>query len=334
VRSAAVRAVVLVASAAAAASLPGRALAQQPSATGAAGSGAITVTARASATDVSVGQQFAVDVEASGPAGATFTFPASAGDDKVELRLAPPPADAPPPPNRRTYRATAFVLEDATVPAVTVGYRQADGATGSDSSRPIPLHIVSLLPKDPGGQKPADIRPPVGIPFGAPFYVACGAAAALIAALVVLLLRRRRRPRRVEASAAPPVPADVEALSALDELAASGLLDGERFKEFYVALAETAKRYLERRLGAAVLEMTSAETIAFLRDHELGRDLLPAVRDLVHTADFVKFARGAAADETGKRHLAAARAMVEGLEVRLRAAETPATAKNTGREAA
>ena len=111
------------------------------------------------------------------------------------------------------------------------------------------------------------MRPPVGIPVGAPFLVACGVVLAGIAALLVVLLRRRRKPATVVEVEAPPVPPDVEARSALDRLAGSRLLSEERFKEFYVALAELAKRYLERRLDAAVLEMTSSETIAFLRDH-------------------------------------------------------------------
>jgi hypothetical protein len=314
--------------------LPGLAHAQAVPATQEAAAGAFKVTARAGATDVSVGQQFTVDVEATGPTGTTFAFPESAGNDKVELRLAPLPPGAGPVPNRRTYVASAFVVEDAVVPAVTVGYRQPGGATGSASSQPIPLRIVSLLPKGAEGRNPADIRPPVSIPIGAPFLAACGVAVALAAALVVVLVRRRRRPRAAIVPAATPFPPDVEANSALDALAARRLLDEERFKEFYVTLAETAKRYLERRLGAAVLEMTSAETIAFLRDHEHGRDLTPAVRDLVHTADFVKFARGAAAVDTARRHLTAVRAMVEGLETRLRAVEAAAPAVKAGKEAA
>ena len=79
------------------------------------------MTARAATADVSVGQPFMVDVEAAGPAGTTFTFPESAGDDKVELRLEAPAADARPAANRRTYRAAAFALADTAVPPITVG---------------------------------------------------------------------------------------------------------------------------------------------------------------------------------------------------------------------
>lgn len=327
----------VVAAIVAAASWPGQGSAQQVADSQKPATNLIKVTARASTTDVSIGQQFTVNVEVTGPPGATFTFPESAGDDKVELRLSPPPTDAMPSPKRRTYRAAAFVLEGAAVPAVTVGYRQADGSTGTGASQPIPLRIVSLLPKDPEGQKPADVRPPQGIPIGTPFWVACALAVAGSAAVVALLLRRRRRPSVIAAPVEPPVPPDVEDRVALDHLEGSRLLSDERFKEFYVALTELAKRYLERRLDAAVLEMTSSEAIAYLRDHQHGRDLVPTLRDLTHTADFVKFARGAAAIETGQRHLVAVRRMVDDLEARLRAAETAAseaaTAK-TGREAA
>ena len=94
------------------------------------------------------------------------------------------------------------------------------------------------------------------------------------------------------APSVPELPPDAEALRALDALAAQDLPARGEYRAFYIALTLVAKRYLERRLAAPVVEMTSAETLAFLRGHAHGGELLPIVRDLAEAADRIKFANG------------------------------------------
>ena len=186
------------------------------------------------------------------------------------------------------------------------------------------------MPKDAAEQKLADIHGPAQVGIGAPFWVALGLLALLVGALVVWLLRRRRR---VAQPAAPPVPAappDVEALQALDALAAEGLPGQGALRPFYIRLTAIAKRYLERRLGAPVLEMTSAETLAFLRTHAHAGEFLAAVRDVAEAADRIKFARGEGLGAEADRHLAAMRALVPALEAKL---VPPAPAERDGRAA-
>src|SRR5262249_38114719 len=154
-----------------------------------------------------------------------------------------------------------------------------DGTQGQASSAALKLRITSLLPKDPGQQQLADIREPQALAIGVPFWVAAGSLLLLLAGLVTWLVMRRR-PLPAVAPAPPPRAADAEAREALDRLAASGLLAGGAFRAYYIALAEIAKRYLERRLGAPVLEMTSTEMVSFLRDHPQGRGLAGPVREL------------------------------------------------------
>ena len=284
----------------------------------------VKVTAEASATEVSVGQRFVVTVEASGPAGTAWTFPAEPGDEKVALRPAPA---QPPGGHAFAYEAAAFAVGEVSVPGTVVKYRLPDGSEGEARSEPIPLRIVSLLPKEEAERALADIRGPVKLPLGAFFWGGL-ALAATAAAAAILLFRRRRRPKIVAAPVRPDVPPDVEALAALDALAASELIAAADLKPFYVALAEIAKRYLERRLGAPVLEMTSAEAIAFLRDIVPARELTPPLRDLMLAADQIKFARGHSERVTAERHLVAVRAVVTVLEARLRPTETPALEKS------
>jgi len=291
--------------------------------------GPVSVKATASKTELTVGEAFTVDVKATGPAGTTYTFPGEAATDTFELRT--PSADAkggPAPavePGTHRYEAAVFALGEASLPPIPVRYRLPDGAEGETSTEPVALKVVSLLPKDPQEQKLADIRGPQAVGIGRAFWVALGTSLVLAAGLATWLVRRRRRVEAPRAVPVPELPADVEALRALEALAASGLASRGEFRSFYIRLAEVAKRYLERRLGAPVLEMTTAETLAFLRGHAHGGDLVPVVRDLAEAADRIKFAKGQGLAQEAERHLAAVRALVPALEVLLRpAAAEPA----------
>ena len=191
-------------------------------------------------------------------------------------------------------------------------YRLADGTEGEASSEALSLKVATLLPKDPQEQKLADVRGPAPVSIGRAFWVALGVALALVAALVAWIVHRRRSKGAPPAAAVPDLAPDAEALRALDALAAAGFLARGEYRSFYIRLAEVAKRYLERRTGAPVLEMTTAETLAFLRGHPHGGDLLPVMRDVAEAADRIKFAKGQGLSQEAERHLAAVRALVPG----------------------
>jgi hypothetical protein len=291
-----------------------------------------SVSARVSRDEVSVGEPFTVELRASGPDGTTWMFPPQAGSDAVELVTEPAPspspgASAPPPPAPGTwrYRATVFAVKDVAVPPITVRYRLPDGGEGEATSASVRLRLRSLLPKDPKEQTLADVRPPLPLSIGWPFWAGLGLLLSSVAALVWLVARRRRRATPLAAPAAPALAPDAEALQALDALGASDMLARGEYRPFYIALAEVAKRYLERRLDAPVLEMTSTETLGFLRGHAHGGPLVATMRDLMGAADQVKFARGAGQAAEARRHLDAARAVIATLEARLR----PAAAERT-----
>jgi hypothetical protein len=281
--------------------------------------GPVAVVATAGKSAVGIGEPFAIEVRASGPAGTTYTFPGELSDDTVDLRT--PPADpksAPPAPGVHRYQASVFSLNQAQIPPIPVRYRLPDGTAGEAATAPLDLKVTSVLPKDPEQQKPADIRGPLPVSIGPAFWIALAALVVCLAALAAWLARRRRRPTPAAAApAAPPVPPDAEALRALDALAASGLLASGEYRAFYIQLTAVAKRYLERRLGAPVLEMTTAETLAFLRGHPSADDLLPTVRDVAGAADRIKFARGEGLVAEAERHLGAVRRLVATLEERL-----------------
>jgi len=269
------------------------------------------VTARAAKAEVSVGEAFAVEVRAEGPPGATFVFPPEVTDETAQLTAVPGEGSV------RRYRAAVFALEDAKVPPIPVQYRLPDGTTGTATTAAIPLQVRTLLPKDKEAQKLADVRPPVRLSIARLFWIAVGILAVLVLGCGVWLWMRRRRRA---APAAPPVPAmspDQEARQALAALAASGRLARGEYRGFYIELTSIAKRYLERRLSAPIVEMTTAEMLACLRQQALTSEMGPLLRDVSGAADRIKFARGDGLTEEGERHLQAVGELVDGLEARL-----------------
>jgi LPXTG-motif cell wall-anchored protein len=281
--------------------------------------GPVTARATASRAEVSLGEAFEVRVAVAGPAGTTWTFPDQAGDDSVELRLEPEAPLADPgtaPPSSRRYRATAYVLDDARVPPIAVRYRAPDGSSGEVRTEPLSLRVLSVLPKDPKQQGLSDVRGPVALSIGWQFWAALVGIVALLGGAILMLLRRRRRRRGPAPATGPEVPPETEALSALARLEASGLLAADDLRAFYIDLTEIVKRYLERRLAAPVLEMTSSEMAALLRDHPKARDVAAPVRDLTAAADRVKFAHGRALEDEARQHLSQARSAVQTVEER------------------
>jgi hypothetical protein len=282
----------------------------------------VTAVAKPAKTDVAVGEPFTLTVTAQGPPGTELVFPGAFQDETFEMR--PVPA-ARPKPGEETYQAAVFTLKDAAVPSLEVSYRLPDGTRGKVQTAAVPLHVRSLLSHDPKEQQLADIRPPVALSVGRAFVVALGLLAALLL-FAGYWLWRRGRPVATPAPAAPTVPPDVAALTALDRLAAR-----EEYRTFYIQLTEIAKRYLEARLNAPVLEMTTAEMMALLRQDIQGAELADLMRDVSGAADQIKFARGQGGHALAEGHLGAVRRMISAVEARRRPpVAAPAATSATG----
>jgi len=291
------------------------------------------VVAKASRAEVSVGERFIVEVRGSGPPGIAFAFPGDVIQEGFELHtMADSSARAPggraagrtpaearnTPPGTHRYRAALFAIGDAQIPPIPVRYRLADGTIGEIATAPIPLRVVSLLPKDQDQQKLADVRGPVGLSLGRAFWIGLVALILLLGALAWWIVSRRRRTLPEAAAPVVALEPDDEARRALDALVASGRIARGEYRPFYIELTAIAKRYLERRLGAPIVEMTTAETLAHLRATPAAEDQATVMRDLTGAADQIKFAKGLGLLEESERHLAATRRMVDELERRLR----------------
>jgi hypothetical protein len=138
-------------------------------------------------------------------------------------------------------------------------------------------------------------------------WLALGAAAGLLVAWLVL--RWMRRPRPVPPPPPPRVPWEV-AFERLHEARHAGLLEMQRFSDFFDRVNDAVREYLGARFGFDGLESTTDETLAALRRLPHFGLPMPEVAGFLQHCDLVKFATLTPTLEECERALVAAERMV------------------------
>lgn len=116
------------------------------------------------------------------------------------------------------------------------------------------------------------------------------AAIAIVAAIYLLLRYRDDKPiiRRIKIE--PKVPAHIRAISDIEELRQAGGPHSEDSKAYYTQLTDILREYINDRFGFNATEMTSYEIMERLEESR-DKESLGELRDLLSTADMVKFAK-------------------------------------------
>lgn len=214
--------------------------------------------------------------------------------------------------SERWWSLVTYETGEHAIPGPTIQYRVGDGELQSVAAPDATVSVQSVLDA-PGGTPPSevrDIRGPVEVPrdYTPLYWIAAGVLALL--ALVALLLRRLRRPAPVPV--APPRPAHALALEALVQLRAAGLIEADRYEEYYVRLSGIVREYIEARFRVRAPEMTTEE---FLQAAQHRAQLAPPQRALLGQflgeADLVKFARHHPAPADAERAWDAAHGFVQ-----------------------
>jgi hypothetical protein len=109
----------------------------------------------------------------------------------------------------------------------------------------------------------------------------------------ILYLSRRRRKQQSETYTPPPPPppAHETALAKLAELEQSDLLEKSEVNEFQTQLTYILREYLEGQYGINALESTTDDILESLRNIQIPEEWRMPLRQMLQTADLVKFAK-------------------------------------------
>lgn len=113
-----------------------------------------------------------------------------------------------------------------------------------------------------------------------------------VAALVwVIISYRNNKPIIRIIKIKPKIPAHIVAINELNRIKnESDWRTSGNYKEFYIAITDALRRYLNERFGFNATEMTSDEILDNLKQH-IDKDAVKELREILATADLAKFAK-------------------------------------------
>ena len=121
-------------------------------------------------------------------------------------------------------------------------------------------------------------------------YVGIGFGVLLIIVLARYLAKRGKKITDLF-KPEPPIPAHIVAITALEELQNQKLWQNNKHKEYYSALSDILRTYIDGRFGIGAMEMTSDEIIEATKELDIPTKNAMDLVYVLRNADLVKFAK-------------------------------------------
>jgi hypothetical protein len=136
---------------------------------------------------------------------------------------------------------------------------------------------------------------------------------ALVAAGVGFYVWRRKRAGKglLPEKVAPPRPAHEVALEQLNALKESSLLQDGKVKQYYIAISDIIRRYVEGRYFIVAIELTTFELVQELEKASVEAESVHAIQKFLEFCDLAKFAKYIPTSEENESSLTNALEIVE-----------------------
>ena len=244
-----------------------------------------------------IGQQTGLHLEVTCDAGQKIDFPAYRDTIVTGLEIIPPVKTDTQYVNngkrmtvKRSYTVTCFDSALIYIAPITVN---VDG-NEFQSNR---LALAFMTYDIPEGEEKQIFGPKDNLNASIRFYEVKGLILFLLLAIVAIVIAvylfiryRDDKPIIRKIKIEPKVPAHIRAISEIEELRQSGGPHNEDSKAYYTQLTDILREYINDRFGFNATEMTSYEIMERLEESR-DRESLNELRDLLSTADMVKFAK-------------------------------------------
>lgn len=154
---------------------------------------------------------------------------------------------------------------------------------------------VHTVPTDTSITKVKDIKPPYDEPFDWRWYLpyAYIAFAILVAIIIIILMikkLKKQKPKEIVVEK-PKIPAHIAALEALEKIKEEAIWKDHKTKEYYSAITDTIRLYIEQRFNINALELTSDEIIKVFKSQVVDAESKLKLTQILTLSDVVKFAK-------------------------------------------
>jgi len=193
------------------------------------------------------------------------------------------------------YLLSSYEAGTYQIPAITVDYEEGGFVKSASAIAGLQLKVNSI-PVNPERDTLRAIkninREEVRFSdFLMPILIVLILLGLVIFTILYLSRRRRKRQSETYTPPPPPPPAHETALAKLAELEQSGLLEKSEVNEFQTQLTYILREYLEGQYGINALESTTDDILESLRNIPIPEEWRMPLRQMLQTADLVKFAK-------------------------------------------
>lgn len=240
-------------------------------------------------TTILIGEQLKLNLEATVPAGTSFTWfktDTIPHFDIVDTGKPDSSRDAGNDIYRQQIIITSFDSGSWTIPAFVL-------QSGKKKFRTDTLSINVTYSPDDTTKSYHDIKDIITVENpGNPYIPWIIAAVSVLALAIIIYLLRKKKPapKLVQQQVSKLSPLD-EAMQHLDELRKEDLPRKGEVKQYYTRLNDILRWYVFRKFGFSSLEKTNDELVMQLRQTRLSHPDYTSLAQALRMADFVKFAK-------------------------------------------
>jgi len=189
---------------------------------------------------------------------------------------------------RRWYQLRADLVGSYILPSLTLTYEHENKRHALETSE-IFLEVQSVLPEDGSAQDIRELKSVIRPKTKPPWKWILLATIILLGTIIAWW---RRQHKKTMAHIAPPIPAHEIAYRALNTLRQTDFTDTQALRQYFFAISEIIRLYVENRFGLNATDLTLEEIKCALKERQL---LSPKEREALETflekTDRIKFAK-------------------------------------------
>lgn len=155
---------------------------------------------------------------------------------------------------------------------------------------------VNTVPTDTAESSVKDIKPIFGEQkdwraYLPAIYWTVGILAAIGVIILIYIYMMRKKREKVFIPKAPSEPPHITALRNLEQIREQRIWREGKVKEYYTAITDTLRIYIEGRYKVPAMELTTDEILQVMRSQVIDLESKNRLTQILQLADFVKFAK-------------------------------------------